>query len=321
MKPANLTDEKLYELCRRYGSSALLWRQKFIGLLPEVNRRRLYERKGFSDVYEFAFKLCGLSEEQVRLTLNLKSRFGNMPTLEKMLEEGEVSINKLARIVSIATPENEKELAEKVKILPVKALNTLVRDEKMAAKNTETVPTETRNQNGFQKPLFGDKSLYVQTDLHVQTFELAPDITEQLNELHSKGIDVNELLRKALNQRKEEIEKRKEEIAREIQDERKERNDGRGERDVQVPTNTNEPKSKSASRYVPVKVKEVIKEEHGTKCSIPTCQKPAEVLHHTQTFGLSHSHDPRFLAPLCHEHHLIAHSMDVKYHEMRHLAA
>jgi len=187
-----------------------------------------------------------------------------------------VSINKLARVVSIATPENEAELAEKVKILPVKALNTLVKDEK---------------QNGSQKPLFGDKSLYVQTDLPGQTFELAPDVTEQLNDLHSKGIDVNDLLRKFLKQREEEIEKKKEEIAEEIQ-----------------PT---------SSRYVPAKVKEVLHQEHGTKCSISTCNKPAEVIHHTQTFGLARTHDPRFLAPLCREHHAIAHSMDVKYQEIR----
>jgi len=284
-----ITDERLYELCKRYGSSALLWRRKFTGLLPEVDRRRLYERKGFSTVFEFAFKLCGLSIDQVRLALNLEKRFDDMPVLKKMLEGGEVSINKLARVVSIATTENEAELAEKIRVLPKSALETLVRDEKRAI-----------NENGLhkpQRPLFG--SLPEQTSandivpehLPGQTFELAPDVTEQLNELHSKEINVNELLRKFLKQRKEEIEKKKEEIAEKTQ-----------------PT---------SSRYVPAKVKEVLHQEHGTKCSIPTCQKPAEVIHHTQTFGLSHTHDPRFMAPLCHEHHMIAHSMDVKYHEMR----
>ena len=68
-----------------------------------------------------------------------------------MLENGEVSMNKLARVVSIATPENEEELAEKVKVLPMSALNTLVRDEKQ------------NNENGSQKPLFGDKGLCAQT--------------------------------------------------------------------------------------------------------------------------------------------------------------
>lgn len=42
-----------------------------------------------------------------------------------MLENGEASINKLTRIVSIATPDNEEELAEKIKVLPKSALYTL----------------------------------------------------------------------------------------------------------------------------------------------------------------------------------------------------
>ncbi|MEK7548212.1 MAG: hypothetical protein AAB540_04925, partial [Patescibacteria group bacterium] len=161
-----LTDEKLYELCKEYGVRARLWRQKFIGLLPEVNRRRLYEKKGFSSIFEFAFKLCGLSAEQVRLALNLEKRFEDKPVLKSMLENGETSINKLARVVSIATPENEEELAEKIKILPVRALETLVRDEKYL-KNLDMSrkfgSTGFKNENGLQKPLFGDKSLHVQT--------------------------------------------------------------------------------------------------------------------------------------------------------------
>ena len=293
-----ITDEKLYELCKKYGSSALLWRRRFVGLLPEVNRRRLYERKGSSTIFEFAAKLCGLSIDQVNLALNLRKRFEDMPVLKKMLEEGEVSINKLARVVSIATPENEAELAEKVRVLPVKALNTLVRDEKRVA-----------NENSLQKPLFGAKNLYVQAGLPVQTFELAPDVTEQLNSLHSKGIDINDLLRKLLNQRKEEIEKKKEEIAEEQS----------RKANTQTTESTNDkPKSQAKpSRYIPVEIKNILHQEHGTKCSIPTCNKPAEVIHHTQKFSLSQTHDPRFMAPLCREHHAIAHSMDVKYQEIR----
>ena len=271
-----IPDEKLYELCKEYGARARLWRQKFIGLLPEVNRRRLYERKGFSSIFVFAFKLCGLSEKQVRLTLNLRERFEDKPMLKEMLENGEVSINKLARVVSIATVENEEELAEKIKVLPIRALETLVRDEKYS-----------QNGDGSQKPLFGGKSLHVQT----LNFDLSDDIKEKLNELHSKGIDINELLREMLKQRKEKIEEKKEEIAKNIQP--------------------------AKSGYISVKIKKILKEEHGEKCSIPTCNKLAKVIHHTQRLSLSQNHDPRFLAPMCDDHHEIAHSIDIKYHEMR----
>ncbi|MBI2638286.1 hypothetical protein HYW83_01710 [Candidatus Peregrinibacteria bacterium] len=281
-----LTDEKLYELCKKYGAATRFWRQRFIGLLPEVNRRRLYEKKGFSSVFEFAFKLCGLSAQQVRLALNLSKRFEDKPNLKKMLESGEASINKLTRIVSIATPENEKELAERIRVLPTMALNTLVRDEKYLQEKTNF-----KNGNGLNKLLFEDKDLYVQT----LDFELAHDIKEQLNELHSKGLDVNELLREMLQRRREEIAKAKYDISESIE-----------------PTQ---------SRYIPAKIKQILKEEYGQKCSIATCQKSAETIHHTQRFSLSRNHDPRFLAPLCRDHHIIAHSIDADYHRIRKLAA
>ncbi|MEK7548156.1 MAG: hypothetical protein AAB540_04640, partial [Patescibacteria group bacterium] len=112
--------------------------------------------------------------------------------------------------------------------------------------------------------------------------------------LNLKGFDVNELLRNMLKQRKEKIEEEKEKITETIQ-----------------PT---------TSHYIKVRIRKILKEEHGKKCSIPNCQKPATTTHHTQRFSLSQTHDPRFLAPLCKEHHEIAHSIDIKYHKIKELA-
>lgn len=270
-----LTNEELYTLCKKYGAQARFWRQKFIGLLPEVNRRCLYKEKGFSSIFEFAAKLCGLSADQVRLALNLEKRFEDKPVLKKMLENGEASINKLTRIASIATTENEEELAEKIKVLPKSALDTFVRDAKATV-----VPTL----------LFGDEGLPGQT---VQ-FQIADDITKEFNELHFKGIDVNELLREMLKSRREEITKAKKEIVETIES--------------------------TKSRYIPIRIKKILNDEYGEKCSISTCRKTAKIIHHTQKFSLSQNHDPRFLAPLCRDHHVIAHSIDLKYHRARELA-
>ncbi len=331
LKIALITDENLYNLCKTYGERARLWRQKFIGLLPEVNHRCLYEKKGFSSIFEFAAKLCGLSADQVRLALNLEKRFEDKPALKRMFTNGEASINKFTRIVSIATSENEEELAEKIMVLPKRALDTWVRDEKHLQKTCElkndsdsqktcelknnsdsqktyelknngdsqktyelknngdsqTQTYVSENAKGLCKPPFGAKSLPGQT----LNFELSDDVKEELNKLYSKGINVNELLRKMLKQRLEKIAETKEKIAGTIHP--------------------------ATSCYIPAKIKKILKEEHGEKCSIATCKKPARVLHHTQRFALSQNHDPRFLAPLCEEHHVIAHSMDIKYHRER----
>lgn len=112
-----------------------------------------------------------------------------------------------------------------------------------------------------------------------------------MNELNARGINVNELLRDMLKRRREEIARTKEEISENIE--------------------------VTESRYIPVKIKKVLREEYGEKCSIATCKKPSGVIHHTQRFGVSQNHDPKFLAPLCSDHHVIAHSIDYKYQEVR----
>jgi len=267
-----MTDDELYNKAKFYGRNALYWRQKFIGLLPEVERRRLYERKGFGSIFEFAYKLAGLSEQQVRTALNLESRFSELPALKALLVEGKVSINKLVRVQSIATVENERELAEVVQVLSQGALETFVRDE------------QTLNENGLEKPQIEVKSLRAQD--HARALELSEEVTEKLLELQKKGLDVNELLLEFLKKREEEITQEKEAICKNLQT--------------------------AKSSYVPARIKKVVQKEHGTKCSIVTCNRPAEELHHTQTFALSKRHDPRYLAPFCKEHHVIAHSINVK---------
>jgi len=234
----------------------------------------------------------------------------------------------------------------KGKSLPGQTLESASRlaknvDESLFGQNLESagnLPAQTINLSAKRSVNF-DSDRCVTTS--VLSFKLANDVKKELEELNSKGIDVNEFLRKALKQRKQEIEEKKEEIAKELLNKASENRIGKTTKgstkdsftheknDAREPTSTNQTREKNGltnpndvsrqpSRYIPAKVKQILKEEHGTKCSIPNCTKPAGVLHHTQKFGLAHSHDPRFLAPLCHEHHVIAHSMDVKFHEIRH---
>ncbi len=273
----NLTDQQLFNMARRFGKNTLVWRRKFIGILPEIYKRRIYE-KNYESIFVFAKKLAGLSEEQVRRTLNLEKKFQNMPNLHTALTGGEVSVNKLARVTSIATPENEEALAEKLRVLPNRAVETFVRDEKAI-------------QNGLCKPKLEAKSVHVhklKNDL-----ELSEEVSKKLLELQEKGININEMLLEMLKKRDEEIQQEKEEIAENLE--------------------------QTESRYIPVKIKRIIKKEHGNKCSICNCNKPAVTIHHTQPFACSKIHDPRYLAPLCKEHHAIAHSINLKIQRKRHL--
>jgi hypothetical protein len=317
-----LPDENLYNLCKEYGERTRIWRQRFTGLLPEVFKRKLYEKKGFCSIFEFSKKLAGLSEEQTRLVLNLEKRFEETPALKTLLVAGKVSVNKLARIVSIAKPENEKFLANQVQILSKSAVETLVRDEKFATKNggenfektvekTAGENMDFQNQNGLFEPEIGSKSLPGQMRFDTKSLEgnrakadekpikifestvlnLSPEVQKKLLELQQKGLDINTLLLEFLKTREQEIAQKKEEISQ-------------------------EPYGKP-SRHIPVSVKKILYLEHGTKCSVKNCQKPSTQIHHVRRFSAIPSHNPHYLAPLCKEHHELVHSTDIDYIEIR----
>ncbi|MBI4994325.1 hypothetical protein HZC21_01615 [Candidatus Peregrinibacteria bacterium] len=267
-----LSDKELFARCQMYGRATLMWRQKFIGLLPEIYRRRLFEKKDFSSIFEFAAKLAGISEEQVGRVLNLEKRLQDKSELHNALVNGEISINKLRRIVPIATQENQKFLLEQIKILPQKAIETFVRDEQYVGRAPISNEQSSMLQPPSPEPELSDETKY------------------KLYELQQKGIDINELILEAIRNRGQKIAEEKEKLATE-----------------------SARAGQTVSRHIPEKIKKILKEEHGEKCSISTCQKPAKIIHHMQRFSLSQNHDPRFLAPLCKEHHVIAHSVDIKY--------
>jgi len=281
----NLSDKELYLICKKWGAAALEARRKFAGFLPEVYGRELFERekgrswlkkRGFSCIYEFAAKLAGMSRDQVDLVLRLEKRFEDKPILRGALVNGEVSANKLARVASIATSENQQDILGKVEVLSSRALEVFVKDFK--------------SQNGLVEPKNEQNRMHVQTvepDL-----ELEEDVKKELIEMKNKGIDVNQVLREFLHQRKEKLEQQKSEVAE------KQMRECYDRAIIGMP----------AKRYIPVEVRKIVIKEFGRRCCMPGCTKPAENLHHEKGFAKDQCHDPRFLKPLCKGHHEIAHA-------------
>jgi len=118
---------------------------------------------------------------------------------------------------------------------------------------------------------------------------------ELLSALQEKGIDLDSLLLEFLEKREQEIEEEKAAISAELKE--------------------------TDSRYIPVKTRKILAKEHGTKCSKFDCKKPAVELHHTQRFALARTHDPRYLTPLCKEHHQLAHQIISFYSHFSEIAS
>lgn len=275
MTYVNWSDSELLSIALHYGEEARKWKWKFLGLLPEIHRRELYKKKGFTSLVYFAKVIGGVSEEQVARVLNLEKTFQNTPVLHSLLVAGEVSVNKMARVASIATPENEECLADQVRLLSSRALETYVKDARQEQSSVHVHKTEQIPET---------------TQVSVQ---LDSAVAQRLQVLQDKGININELLTELLDQREQAIQSAKDLISQEAS---------------QKPT---------LSRYINARTRKLLTQEHGAKCSIPICTKPSTTIHHTQRFSISSTHNPYYLAPLCKQHHEIAHARDVRVQEVR----
>lgn len=283
-----LSDEKLLNLCQQYGEQARKWRQKFIGLLPEVYKRQLHEKRGFGSIFEFAKKLAGLSEDQVSRALNIEKKLTEKGAfvIKQRFENGEISINKLARVASVVNAENQDFWAAQVKLLSKRALDTLIKDEKYLADEQKAGFSNLNNTALFVPVHKSDRKNEAWQYPDKQELVFSTEVKQKLLELQRKGIDINALILDFLKKREEEIVQEKEKLSQEAK-------------------YTN-------SRYIPKAVRQNLQKEFGTKCSIEWCMREAAEIHHSQRFRLGRKHDPKYLAPFCEEHHAIAHSIDQK---------
>jgi len=286
-----MTDKQLYRLCKKYGRRALEARRRFGGLLPEVLKRRLYEKKGFDSICVFAFKLAGMTRENVDTVLRLDRRFEDKPVLHQALVSGEISPNKLIRIASIATIENQRELIENAQKLSKQAIDVFVKDYRAE----HCVGNGPKNDQ--KDGLFESES--VRNSLSVQSFspnhdfeilaKLLPEVKAKIKEMMDKGLDINHELMEFFREREGRIALEKKQIVHE---------------------QAGKSQTGESTRYIPAKIKKIIKNEFGSECAKHDCPRPAENPHHSWGFAIYRSHDPRHLQPLCKAHHEIEHIND-----------
>ncbi len=307
-----ISDKNLYKLCKRWGAEALHARRKFAGLLPEVLKRRLFERRGFSSIYEFAAKLAGMSRDQVDLVLRLEKNLSDKPVLHEALIEGKISANKLIRIASIATVENQESLFDAANRLSKQAIDVFVKDFKSRHEGTGDIQqsaaedlqqklimgkrNDLQNQKGLNKPPNEPKTLPGQT-LTSKSFDfeiiaaMSPELKQKIKELLDKGHDIDKILLDLLKMREQNIAQEKEKISAKYAQQKEER------AIIGMPT----------SHHIPVKTLRIIHQEYGSICSREKCNNIAHNIHHEQHFAKFHSHDPHFLKPLCKGHHELEH--------------
>ena len=148
VKISELSDQELYEKCRQYGLNARTWSRKFAGLIPEVARRRLHKRRGFASIQQFGNMVGGLSEYTVDKILHLAEKLKDKPRLLAMLESGEEGWSKIAKVAYVATVETDEMFAEKIKILPTRALEAFVQNYRGESVHVNTAESKNQTSQG-----------------------------------------------------------------------------------------------------------------------------------------------------------------------------
>ncbi|PIQ77364.1 hypothetical protein COV82_04910 [Candidatus Peregrinibacteria bacterium CG11_big_fil_rev_8_21_14_0_20_46_8] len=172
--PHQLSDSELYQKCKAYGLNARQWMRKFVGLLPEVQKRRLYKRRGCASIYEFAAKVAGMNYATVDRVLKIAKRLEDKPKLRELFERGEIGWSKLEKVAAIATSEGDSFWAEKVQELNFHALDIFVQTVRKQELEQKMAKIDTDNKT-YYFAHFGAEAIPEGTDQTIQLTQSQPD--------------------------------------------------------------------------------------------------------------------------------------------------
>lgn len=330
-----MPDKDLFEYCRSTGLKTRMWKNRFLAALPEVEKRRLYKKRGFCSIYEFAAKLAGVSRNVVDECMRIDKKLTNKPKLKALISEN--GLNKVRIVAGIAREETQDFWVEKVKLMTKSTLETYIKELRKSHPGMVVDPTSNIAQEEGQNSLFNDENVISQQkDVSMLDMDsepacgMAPDSIPKSNcERSAFTIRIDSETELELRKFKQKIEKERHEVvdwntvmkemvkkantnsrgsSHRSRSTRSAVRDARPEAPNCVGRQTElrtAKKSKAGGRYVPAALKRQITEKYSGGCAFPGCNNPATVLHHPKRFSLQKNHDN--LKPLCEKHHELAH--------------
>lgn len=313
------SDALLYSKCKTYGFNARIWLRKFAGLLPEVNRRQLYKRRGYASLHEFARKLAGMSDYTTDKILCIAAKLEDKPALKEKFVAGEEGWSKIEKVAYVATKESDEFWAKKTSSLTQRALEVYVQEFRKQQSATVTPITEavtgldgenyrlefTLKSDGFNNvPMLQDGTLLPPGDL-------TPPVR--------LSFPVSMQLERELKLFKQKLEKQRSqtlawsEVMQELLHGYAAEKTGSVTVTAKTTTFTICPDNEATEvgavkRNIPANVKKIVDERYHNWCAYPDCRKPPDIYHHTRRFGLAQNHDPDFIVPLCSSHERLAHA-------------
>ena len=325
-RPSALTDAQLYRQCKYYGAQTKGWMRKFESLLAEVYRRRLYKRRGFAGIHEFAQKLAGMSRDKVDRILQLSKKLEDKPALMAVFEQGNVGYSKIAKVVYCANAQTDRKWATMVKICSRLQLELAVQEEQ--SNRGETVPG-----NSFEPEKMTDTS-YGKSEVSRVSFNMNPEterklrtLQRELEKAHGEKLSLGKTIEMLINKEHENL----------IEKAQRKRTINHCPDCVKRRANEAARKSE-VTRAVPAEIRHSVLARQNYRCagggrarennknglvetcaypiddgengSVETCSRPPIELHHLDGWALINRHDPDRLQYLCKHHHDQIHAKD-----------
>jgi hypothetical protein len=147
-----MTDNEFYAKCLEAGKYTKQWKNKFVSMLPEIVRRNLHQKHGFATIIEFAAKVGGVGKATVKAIFQLENHVKDKPVLKALIPK--VGVAKVRVIATIATKENQHDLAKKIQNMSKAALEMYAREERKL--NNDVIKALLKRaslENGSKKAL------------------------------------------------------------------------------------------------------------------------------------------------------------------------
>jgi len=136
-----------------YGKNAKEWMRKCELLLPEIERKKIWKKKRYGSIYEYAAKLAGMSRRKVDDCLWVLRKIEDKPKLKEVAEKK--GINRIRPVVTSATKETDEFFAKKAEEMSQNALRAFMKKSRVnpkpkPAKSTIFIKLDTKLANKLE---------------------------------------------------------------------------------------------------------------------------------------------------------------------------
>jgi len=295
MKNLNTQEQILHQKFTQLGKEHKLSKNRLLRLIPEINKTGLALKLGFSDIFEYAIKVAGLSHSSVKLALRIGKRLEQMPTLKQSIEK--VGINKVEIVARVATPETEIFWVDKVENMSKNALTLAVKETKYKAKTDITTPFADPEKVKVELSHEAQKSFnrlkkQMKINENCTAIEMMLKKLEELMDESKSKIVLNQLKNQTYK-----IQSSKKVIKQTISKTKSTTGRKKSTNDLGFDV-----------RYIISAIRKEVKKRSQEICEYANCTKIAEHIHHKIPYAISRSNDLSNLIALCKGHHEVMHN-------------